>query len=354
MQQGGEIIGEGVYGCVFDPPLECEESSPQHKPGSVGKIESLGEANEEYAFSLGLREIPYADEYFVLIDSVCVPKARTKQTNKSLSKCKSIQGLKLPSTLQLTMPFGGKPLIKLINTINPNNLDIVGQKLLEAGTLLLLGGVVHSDLHLANILIDSAGKLRIIDFGNAWFEGGLNEQTINRVITNFNSTNMQKSLEDSIISAITTNIDIDLAIAKMKDDKKVLSYIYKLTGRTVDSQFKELNQFLKSSLAFRERNWVSFYKIYWKKVDAWSIGTALLYTFINTFMVHADVHPRSVLWQKCILGLCEIDPGKRLDALEALELWAPDSKILQLREVQQMAQQEKMIRNQLIQKIGVF
>ena len=352
-QRGGEIIGEGSYGCVFDPPLACEGPIQAIKKGSVGKITELNEANNEYEISLTLKEMPYSEEYFVLINNVCVPKARAKQNDKTVSKCKVIEGVKITSTIQLIMPFGGKPLIKLINTINSNDLHTIGQKLLEAGTLLLLAGVVHSDLHIANILIDSSGKLRLIDFGNAWMPSQLNETNFTSVINYFNAQNMQKTLEETIISAFIGDIDIDLAIAKMMDEKKVLELLNKLTGNTLESNFHILRKFMKSSLVFRERNWLFFYKIYWRKIDAWAIGTALLYTFINTLMINKELDPRSSLWQECISGLCEIDPGKRLDASEALELWAPDSKILALPEVQKMLKEQKEIRNQLIQKIGV-
>jgi serine/threonine protein kinase len=255
MQQGGDMIGEGAYGCAFDPPLECEDDKSV-KNGSIGKLTSIYEASIEYSFSMALKTLPYADEYFVLIDSACVPKAKHTQKDKSFSKCKGLEKVDLKKTVQLIMPFGGKPLSTLV--FIPDAFHTLGQKLLEAGTLLLLGGIVHSDLHYANVLIDSSGGLRIIDFGNAWIPHTLNESNINTVITYFNSHNMQKSLEDSIISATIGNIDIDLAIAKMTDDKKVLTYLYKLTGKTIESQFKTLRQFMKSSLSFRERNWVSF------------------------------------------------------------------------------------------------
>ena len=353
MQQGGELIGQGSYGCVFDPPLECENNQP-FKNDSIGKITSLNEANSEYEISMALKELPYAKDYFALIDSACIPKPRNKQKDKSLLKCKTLEKVELTNSVQLIMPFGGKSLATIGTNLTPDELHSLGQKLLEAGTLLLLGGIVHSDLHHANILIDYSGNLRIIDFGNAWIPSLANQSNINGIITYFNSHNMQKSLEDSIISAMVSNIDIDLAIAKMTDEKRVLTYLYKLTGKTIESQFKTLRQFMKTSVSFRERNWVSFYKIYWKKVDAWAIGADLLYTFLNTLMIHADSDPRTALWQQCILGLCEIDPGKRLDAMEALELWAPDSKILQIPEVQQMVIRENNIRNALINKIGVF
>jgi hypothetical protein len=55
-----------------------------------------------------------------------------------------------------------------------------------------------------------------------------------------------------------------------------------------------------------------------------------------------------------ILGLCSLDPGLRLDCTEALELWAPQSKILEIQEVQALLQEQKNLRNGLISKIGTF
>jgi hypothetical protein len=55
----------------------------------------------------------------------------------------------------------------------------------------------------------------------------------------------------------------------------------------------------------------------------------------------------------CILGLCSMDPGKRLDAAEALEIFAPNSKILALPEVQAWLKNQREIRKSLENKIGV-
>ena len=158
--------------------------------------------------------------------------------------------------------------------------------------------------------------------------------------------------EENIISAYKSNINIDFALAKITDEKTVLSYIYKLTGKSPEVQINELRQFMRSSLAFREKNWQTFYKIYWKKLDAWAIGSVLIINFINTLMLHTSPELNSIV--PVILGLCSLDPGLRLDCAEALELWAPQSKILEIQEVQTLLQEQKNLRNGLISKIGIF
>jgi serine/threonine protein kinase len=349
MQTGGSIIGQGSYGCVFDPPLKCNK--PTNKGDKVGKVTSVTEASNEYMISSQLKILPYADEYFVLIDDTCIPKARSAQDDKTISECKTLDSVRIPSRVQLILPFGGKSLIQIKKTYTMDEFYNLGKHLLEAGTLLLLGGLVHSDIHSGNVLI-SNGTLRLIDYGKAWFPTNLVDY--NNVVNEFNPKPMAGTPEENVISAYKTGINIDFALAKITDDKTVLSYIYKLTGKSPETQINELRQFMLSSLAFREKDWQSFYKIYWKKIDAWGIGSVLIINFINTLMLYesSDFQFKSIL--PVILGLCSIDPGIRLDACEALELWAPDSKILQIQEVQTILQTQKNLRKELMTKIGVF
>jgi len=55
---------------------------------------------------------------------------------------------------------------------------------------------------------------------------------------------------------------------------------------------------------------------------------------------------------ECAQGLCCMDPGKRLDASEALERIAPNSTILQNPEVAAWLLKQKKLRSELLKKIG--
>jgi hypothetical protein len=72
-QDGGKLLGEGVYGCVFDKPLSCKSGAKRAKKvltKQVGKITNPYSANWEFEISELLRQVPYADDYFLLINCI--------------------------------------------------------------------------------------------------------------------------------------------------------------------------------------------------------------------------------------------------------------------------------------------
>jgi len=351
-QRGGKLLGQGLYGCAFDPPLICKDKTSL-KPGrKIGKITSQEDANQEYTISKSLQQLPFAEEYFILIDGVCQPKPRTNQVEKSIKNCKPLENQPLPKFSQLIMSFGGKPLLNLSSTLTKDSVMKLSQKILEAGTLLLLGNIVHGDLHGYNVLVDSQGNARCIDFGFAWNVKQLTLSNVHVLIHYFAPYILQETPECSVIDGIQNNISRNYIFAKIGDEKNMLSILYKLTGRTVDDQLHELDKFTKTSISFRNKDWLSFFKIYWTKIDAWAIGNLIMYMFLNIIDNNEQGQEIQQLFQ-VILGLCEMDPGKRLDAAEALELLAPESKVLELEETKQWLVKQKQLRNDLLQKIGV-
>jgi len=348
-QDGGEILGQGLYGCAFKPPLKCKNNK---KTSGVGKILSKEDAFHEVTISNILKKIPYTNEYFVIIDTNCEPKPRSQQSEKSLSECLPLKGVDLSSVIQITMPFGGRPLSLLKDDFNYDILYKLTQNLLEAGSLLILGRVVHSDLHKNNILINPNGHIQLMDFGKTWSPDILTLSNYEALIMEFVPENVIQPPEHTLISAIESKVDLNLALANIHDKKGILTLIYKLTGKTVENQINELRNFTSKSLTFRKRDWYNFYKLYWNKYDSWSIGVILITLFINILMTSNQKDPKNPALLECIKGLTSMDPGKRLTTVEALELLFPDSKILELPEVQKMLSENKLIREQLLTKIG--
>ena len=348
-QQGGKILGQGLYGCAFKPPLKCKNNK---ETKGVGKILSKEDAFHEFSISNILKQIPYSNEYFVVIDTVCKPKPRAQQSEKSLSECLPLKGVDISKVIQITMPFGGKPLSLFKEDFNYSTLYSLTQNLLEAGSLLLLGNLVHSDLHKNNILINTNG-IQLIDFGKAWSPDILTLSNYNTLIMEFVPENVIQPPEHSLISALESKVDLNLALANIHDKKGILTLIYKLTGKSVEKQINELKNFTTKSLSFRKNDWYNFYKLYWNKYDSWSIGVVLITLFINILMLTNKQDPKNPVFLDCIKGLTSMDPGKRLTAVEALELLFPESKVLELEKVQKMLSENKNIREQLLTKIGL-
>jgi hypothetical protein len=94
-QEGGRIVGQGAYGCIFTPPLRC-----LNKKKSTGRRDKLGKLTEksDIANEIGAAMIfrPFAKEaskYFILpeIDTLCKPDLVTaKRSEKELSACEPL------------------------------------------------------------------------------------------------------------------------------------------------------------------------------------------------------------------------------------------------------------------------
>jgi hypothetical protein len=76
-------------------------------------------------------------------------------------------------------------------------------------------------------------------------------------------------------------------------------------------------------------DWLAFNKTYWPKFDAWAIGRILLrlYSLIVYDRAFKD-DARAYMYKTVLVGLLEANPRRRLNAAQALRLWAPESALL--------------------------
>jgi len=339
-QTGGKRIGRGRYGCVFDPPLLCVKKTK--KPGQshlVGKLTNKEDGDKEFSMSETLRSIPDAPRYFILIEDSCVPKPRAQQTDSDLDTCHIASGDKYSSMVQLSMPYAGKTLQSLPKRANTLDFFAIGQHLLEAGTYLLLKGIVHMDLHSQNVVTLNPFTPKILDFGAAYKPSQLNALTYRQVLRSYNPAVVQEPPEMTVINALESNVPESVAIAAIGQYKDVLQFVTGVSNLSTEAQLHQLRKFLHSSASYHQRNWLSFFQVYWSKVDAWGLGALLLYLF--TYLSMDPAFERSQVVQDktpmvihVMTGLCTMDAGLRLDCAEALALWAPDSKVLKQQDVQ--------------------
>ena len=345
---GGRLLGQGRYGCAFDPPLVCKDKKSSSTTRTIGKITHKEDAITEIKVSQDLSQIPYAQEYFILINSVCKPESRDKQVDSELKDCDSefVKKKRLTDLLQIEMPFGGESLSCVIpnmclnklsrKNIIPHHFSIV-QHLLEAGTLLLVGGFVHYDMHMGNILYDSNHVVRLIDFGLSWKVDQLNENTLRELYRQYNPKIGQGTPECDIFNGIISNPDraaeyfVDDIVAK----KHGLAYVEYVLRVSKNTQKEELNYFIKYSKTFKNRDWVKFFKIYWTKMDAWAVGMASIKLYNDLlhekdFVETEGYKMKHLSLEKVLRGLLCLDPYNRMNCAMALTEFAPDSKILKL------------------------
>lgn len=364
-QVGGKMLGQGVYGCAFRPPLKCItlKRKPMGKLSTnqtrVGKITAVSDAVNEFDMSKKLAAIKDAKDYFVLIEEMCRPQPGKLQTDPDLPKCDAMKYVSLPTQAQLIMPFGGKPLAT--TPINPRNIDFfaLGQHLLEAGTLLLEARLVHCDLHLMNVLLQSPKKSRFIDFGLAWSPDELTVSNVRQLYRQFNAKISQEPPEVSYLNGVfVQSVDTTQVLAAITKDKLPFQLIHKIFGVTPNIQTAQLAKFLQSSKAVKEGNQTQYYKLYWNKYDAWGLGVMLLTLYgmlgmYPEFTNSQEYKKNNTQALKAIYSLCMCDPGLRATAAEALRMWAPQSSVLQRPTVKKMLKEQDEERKALGKIIGL-
>ncbi len=364
-QSGGKLLGQGLYGCVFDKPLACTDGMKRNRKrkgnekgrGSVGKLsyaDTIFPLNEIMVGDV-LSTIPNYDSYFIVATELCTPKPRAKQTEPDLKLCEIAQSVPLPSMKQLIMPMGGKTLRLVPKTMA--NIDLFGmiQHLLEAGTLLLTKHIVHADLHMMNILVDGPSRAQFIDFGLSWSPDLLTYSNVGLLDRQFNPAITQEPPEVSYIQGMLDKLPPRVILGRIEDQKLVMKLVAQFFGRSKEGQMARLRRFISESESFIQFNRYSYYKLYWSKNDAWAIGTVCM-TLLADMLSMTDLvdtneyQERHEVLEKVIVGLLDPDASIRLDAAEALELFAPSSSILRRADVKEWLREQHTLRKEL-QKI---
>lgn len=335
-QIGGKLLGHGVYGCAFDPPLICKDGYRPKRGHVIGKVTgNKQDAELEFAITAELgKRIPLAEKYYILVEGICTPAPRSKQKEKDIPLCPPLKGIALPNTSQIFMSFGGKPLRTVPRKLSNINFFELTTHILEAGALLCANQFVHGDLHTMNVLLDSPSTGRFIDFGLAWSPTGLTLGNVHTLDRYFNPAISQEPPEISVLHGLGDNLSLEETYARIKDDKvsfRLISEVYRIS---IEELMSQLRKFVKSSWSFQHDNRYAYYKLYWSKIDSWAIGMMTLSLFIEMLVdTNLDTLPvykeRSDTFLAVAKGLCEVDPALRLDAVEALQRYAPNSQVLQ-------------------------
>ena len=144
----------------------------------------------------------------------------------------------------------------------------------------------------------------------------------------------------------------DEIYAVIEDQKLGVNLLSKVYGIPKDVLMNHLRRAIEKSKLFQEENWYGQQKLYWSKIDAWAIGMVLLTLFVDltsdpTFSNTDEQRKKAPTALRVIRGLCNLDPAQRLDAAEGLQIWAPNSPILQLPAVQQWLEAQKKMRSEM-------
>jgi serine/threonine protein kinase len=332
---GGALLGEGTYGCVFSPPLLCSRKPKyQVKKGDVGKItEAIDVVNEITAANI-LDDVK--GDYFILPNtkSVCRPSDITKQPDiQGLKNCEFINKVHMKDVIHYTMPYGGITIRNLLMNLSKSPIQLIPftRHLLEGGTQLALHGYVHYDIHQNNILISpKSGQPNLIDFGMSFSANNITTSVLDERWKVYSPDYSPEPPEVTCITAIRKNIPLNNILNDMIKKRTALKDVEVLLGVSRQVQIKKFLKFWNSSKAIKEQNWVSFFKHYWTGFDAWSIGVTLLTVIRMIYILDPKAASMPGIGQvkELCKNLLSMDPRERFDCIEALAFIDPDNTII--------------------------
>ena len=331
--EGGKLIGEGSYGCVFQPPLVCKKK--QLPKSTVGKLTSEDDTRVELEAASILRKIKEHKDYFLIPEGSCSPRIQEYQTDPDITKCTVTKGHDIRDFKQLSMPYGGVDIYRY-SLINKDHVPffILMKHLLEAGSLMLLHGFVHHDISARNILVDKFGIARLIDFGQSFNANTISLASIRESWTVLDPEYPTEPPEITFLKSLDefNKYSFEEAVNKIMPQKKILNLIEKLLGTPVKEQINNLAKFFKSSIAFQQQDIVKFWKLYYTGFDSWSIAIVLL-TYLNKMLVSYEFVESSewklkrILIVDILIKMLDTNPKERIDCVEALSMMDPFNDI---------------------------
>lgn len=353
--EGGRLLGQGTYGCIFDPPLQCENDSRRKANGKgrdLGKITLKRDFVIEEEAAIRIRAIPNYLDYFLPVDvkTKCAPKAIKDQTDPDIWKCRYLrdEGYDTSDSVHVKLKYGGLDSHHFVcNPVyekgcelskKPTNWSLFLEHLLEAGAVLALNQLVHYDIHRSNILVDTKTmKPKFIDFGQTFFAGEITKEVLGERWKQAHPDQEQKEFEPpemTMATFIRKGMPQVQAYAQVMRYKQPLAKIETLLGLSRMTQGKEFAEFWRDSGAARSGDWVRMVQFYWPTFDAWNIGAVLLhlleYCYYKKEVAESgEFRAAESRFKEVLRGLLRASPKRRLDCLEALNIWNPKNKVIQ-------------------------
>ena len=330
MLSGGKLFDDGMYGCIFTPPLKCKNK--QKLPSSdiklpLSKIILKDAAELEYSISKVIRKIPLWRNYFVVSESICEPAAQ--QTDKELKDCKPLSEEKLSKFRILSMPYGGTPLNTYrFDVPNFEFMDFVIH-FIESGAILNLFGIVHRDIHQGNILVDSDNVPRLIDFNLAIPVES--DVTSAKLKHQYNPVTGQEPPDSTLVNAIKLGYKADNILNSIITKKPIIKKINNILGGSEYEMIDKLTTFYIKSKSVSAGDDVAWFHTYWRTIDSWAIGVNIV-----------DLISKLLLWPEfsttlkrvsptlfpVLKRMCAVSPIERIDCVQALNYLQPNSFII--------------------------
>jgi len=329
--EGGKLFDEGMYGCIFTPPLKCKDNKKEYdeSDNSLSKLIIKEYADKEWSIMATIRKIPIWKNYFIVSERPCIPAPIQKERDLALCQPLADSKYKLSNFRILTMPYGGTPLTSY--RVNLANFDFMGFVIhfIEAGALLNLFGIVHRDIHQGNILVDNEQVPRIIDYNLSILVES--KVTLGELKHKYDANLAQEPPDSTLVNAVQQGYNYDKVINSIIGRKQILKKIRTMLGVTMEEQHTSLESWYNKSKAAKVGDEVAWFNNYWRTIDSWAIAVNII-DFISKLSLWPEFSTtlnkvRGKLFPVLKL-MCEVNPKRRIDCVQALSKLSPNSFII--------------------------
>lgn len=344
IQAGGRLLGQGRYGCIYQPPLQCRKmirGGPRPYPNTnkLGKLTETTDIAAEIGAADYFEPYPESRKYFVLpqTKTLCKPAPMEAQTEKDLNKCDALNRYGESEMLHYELDYGGKALHErwkagMVVWREFPFFEFM-KRMLEIGTFLAVHGYIHNDLHSNNILINKNHVPRLIDFGRSYNSTKITNDVLMQLAAKYAPGLGQVPPESSCQDGIEEGIPLTKILEDLRTQKPGIRLAEKVLGVSRAGQIAEFKKFWETSKTAQRRDWLSFWKLYWPVVDAWSIGNILVniledLVYQKFFMESADWRRRAPVVKEVLRGLLRTSPRERMDCVEALAIYDPTNPLV--------------------------
>lgn len=334
MSEGGSLLGQGRFGCIFDTLPRCTDRARTARNGRFArvrdktrravKIVEKGDPTirSELEVSRSLRKIRGYEDYFVIVDETCIGDDITGDPDWKKCRLFDPSHKQMVSFVQLRMRYAGVRLsdyVRNVNYVLGNWLELQIH-LFEGLRMFHKAGYVHGDLHLGNILVDVSGVPRIIDFGLAYDINKVKEKDV--VNLSFIPKYDNYAPELDLIAGIRKGLDRHELCEIIYNEKHILQEIDELFPSRY-SILEDMQNFANRINVATPYDVKKYIQLYGSGSDVWTLGYNLLriYTIMITTPIVIDSafykqHHRDQM--RLLRELLMVDPRRRLSAEDAL------------------------------------
>jgi serine/threonine protein kinase len=330
---GGSLLGQGVYGCTFDPAPRCAGGPVFSRIGglpAVGKVTSE-DVTEELGIGKEIMALPLATAYFALPSKEC--KTETPIRDPDVTECKVMEEAGSGSKFTtLIMPAAGEQLYKYamdLRRLSENYLRMFIH-LLEGACIYQDAGYVHNDIHMGNILVDERGVARYIDFGLAFRVEDVREWGDANLGSTFKPEYIWQAPEVHAWRLMLGGIRLADGVKQLQDKNPEylqLEHQFPSRKRCLDA----IRDFMLSSKAVAREDGGAFVRAYGKRFDSWRIGLCMWFLWDDLLrspgFTSTGLYGKRDLVRSALGGLTDFDPRARLSVAAALLLLDPGNRL---------------------------